>query len=231
MNAKAARILRKAGLSVSRYRHSTPARRALMLATRNVDLLVDGGANVGQYATEIRSHGYRGDIVSFEPLTTVLPHLQAVAAADGRWRVVAAALGDRTGESTINESSSNRFSSLLPNAPLQDKVSPQARVTRTETIDVVRLDDTIETEDRTVAVKLDVQGYEREALLGAAATVAAAVYLELEISLVPLYAGQASAPELFSLCFDHGFDLAWADPFYLDATGRALQLNAIFVRP
>ena len=41
---------------------------ANVIADRNIDLIVDVGANVGQYAKSLRLHGYGGRIVSFEPI-------------------------------------------------------------------------------------------------------------------------------------------------------------------
>jgi SAM-dependent methyltransferase len=38
------------------------------LISRNVDLVLDVGANVGQFGTDLRRYGYKGEILSFEPL-------------------------------------------------------------------------------------------------------------------------------------------------------------------
>lgn len=224
------RLLSRLDISVGRYRYTTPVRRVLMLRSARVDLLVDGGANFGQYAREIRAHGYDGRILSFEPLSRSYAALAEAASHDPAWEAINAALGAEPGVATIHRSVSDDFSSLLSNTALQATVRPQSQVIGQETVRVVTVDDAIGTRGTNVGVKLDVQGFEKQALLGGAHTVQRAVYLELELSLAPLYEGQASARELLDLCFDAGFELGWVEPFYLASSGRAMQLNALFVR-
>jgi hypothetical protein len=57
------------------------------LRTRQIDLVVDGGANLGQFAESIRNKGYRGRIHSFEPVGYVFDALQERASNDVHWRV------------------------------------------------------------------------------------------------------------------------------------------------
>lgn len=53
-------ILRSRGIEVGGYRYTVSARRQQMLAHYGVGLLVDVGANVGQYALAVRAGGYQG---------------------------------------------------------------------------------------------------------------------------------------------------------------------------
>ncbi|MEU0217078.1 FkbM family methyltransferase, partial [Streptomyces sp. NPDC006265] len=58
----------------------------LILRSR-IDVVLDVGANRGQYAAMLRRFGYRGRIVSFEPLHEPLRTLRRRAAADPLWTV------------------------------------------------------------------------------------------------------------------------------------------------
>ena len=48
----------------------------------DVDLVLDVGANVGQFASELRLVGYKGSFVSFEPLSVAHKTLSEVAGRD-----------------------------------------------------------------------------------------------------------------------------------------------------
>jgi len=64
------RILsRKFGIEINRYNvaQSHYARTGVQLAYHNVDCVIDVGANDGGYGEFIRSTGFKGNIVSFEP--------------------------------------------------------------------------------------------------------------------------------------------------------------------
>src|SRR5690242_8065586 len=111
--AQARRLLRGATLDVIRYhpRSHPLARRMRLLATHGIDVVLDVGANIGQYGEELRRLGYRGRIVSFEPMSAAFAELQARAQADGRWQVIHAGLGAQAGTARINLAGNSASSS------------------------------------------------------------------------------------------------------------------------
>src|SRR5689334_6108328 len=161
--------LRKAGFELARYHPTTsPVARRMQLLERNrIDLVFDVGANVGQYATSLREGGYRGRIVSFEPLTSAFSQLVASAQADPLWEVVNAGLGDRDERATINIAGNSQSSSLLDMLPAHVKSAPVSAYVGKEEITLSRLDSVFSKYhrrgDRTF-LKLDAQGYERKIL-------------------------------------------------------------------
>ena len=81
----------------------------------DIDLILDVGANTGQFASEVRSCGYAGRIVSFEPLTLAHDKLVQACAGDSLWDAYPrCALGDQAGEIEINIASNSVSSSILP---------------------------------------------------------------------------------------------------------------------
>jgi FkbM family methyltransferase len=70
--------------------------------------VIDVGANSGQYAGGLRAAGYRGRIVSFEPLSEPYGQLAAASSKDADWDCRQLALGRRPGTTTINVSEDSR---------------------------------------------------------------------------------------------------------------------------
>ena len=60
-------------------------RRARLLAWQGIDVVIDVGANAGQYGRSVREGGYDGRIVSFEPLSAAFEQLASATSDDGRW--------------------------------------------------------------------------------------------------------------------------------------------------
>src|SRR5262245_44939937 len=103
---------RRLGVEISHYRPFVP-RVVARLNNAAVPVVVDVGASVGQYATELRKHGYRGDIVSFEPVQKAFAGLMDAAAGDEKWSCHRVALGATAEEARINVASNLASSSLL----------------------------------------------------------------------------------------------------------------------
>ena len=78
-----------------------------------VDCVFDVGANRGQYARIIRKKvGFKGDIISFEPIPELAKELKETSASDPHWHIEQRALDREAGPATFNEMES-QFSSLL----------------------------------------------------------------------------------------------------------------------
>lgn len=114
-------VLRRAGYELNRYPPpiEDPALEesqwaVRLMASEGVDVVLDVGANTGQFAGRIREAGYSGAIVSFEPLGDACLGLRRRAAADPAWEVRRLALGDHDAQATeINVSRNSVSSSLL----------------------------------------------------------------------------------------------------------------------
>ena len=106
------KTLRRLGVDIGRYR-PVGARRNALLARHGIRSTIDVGANKGQYAAELRAYGFRGTIVSFEPLSAPYAVLAAEAAADPLWRTHQSALGDAVGQAQINVAANTASGGLL----------------------------------------------------------------------------------------------------------------------
>ena len=203
-------------------------RRARLLRERRVETVLDGGANAGQYAARLRKLGYAGRIVSVEPIPSVFRELEARAAGDGRWECVHAALAREPGMIDLHVASVTEVSSVLPATGAVHTEGWTA--TRPVSVPSTTVDALLQGTGRAY-IKLDVQGYELEALAGAAAALRNAAALEVELSTVALYEGAPLLPELVRFVTEQGYSLFSAEPALVDYdSGRILQLDGIFVR-
>ena len=67
------------------------------IRSRNVNVVLDAGANRGFYALHLRMAGYTEYILSFEPVLECFQELSQRAACDSKWLVFNSALGDYIG--------------------------------------------------------------------------------------------------------------------------------------
>ncbi|MFE0105754.1 FkbM family methyltransferase [Streptomyces sp. NPDC059009] len=230
------RAARRVGLDVGRYPQETDDfRTALLLREHGVGVVLDVGAHTGGYGAGLRSHGYRGRIVSFEPVAEHHRRLAARAARDRAWTTRRLALGAAPGEAALHVAgNAGASSSLLPMLERHARAAPDSAYVRQERVEVGRLDavwDEVVRPGERVFLKLDVQGFERQVLDGLGARVADCAGLQLEMSLVPLYAGGVLYRELLDWAEERGFALMNLLPGFADAgSGRMYQCDAVLMR-
>src|SRR5262249_39212648 len=92
------------GLDIRRVPKGREPNLLAVLPSRHVDLVLDVGANVGQFGAQLREYGYTGEILSFEPLEEVFATLAANVAADPKWTARKLALGVERGRTEVNVS-------------------------------------------------------------------------------------------------------------------------------
>jgi FkbM family methyltransferase len=205
------------------------AREALL---RDVDVVVDVGANAGQYGEQLRAAGYRGRLVSLEPVTEAYEQLRRRASADGAWEALQVAASDADGELTLNLTDDSRSSSVLArNERFADKPGWAPRESRP--VPARRLEgmaDELLRPGERAFLKIDVQGYERQVLDGAGAALGRFGAIELELSVTALYEGQPSLAEMLPLLSDRGFRPVSLEPILLDDDGLLMELDGLFAR-
>jgi FkbM family methyltransferase len=213
---------------------SQKLRHQLLFSQLPIDLVLDVGANTGQFVHQCRAAGYKGEIISFEPSAAAHAGLLQSAAPDPFWTVAdRMALGAKTGEVEINIAANSYSSSILPMLDSHLAAAPHSAYLQKEKVPLRRLDDIVpsNTPGRHIFLKLDVQGYESHVLAGATQLLNHTLALQLEMSLLPLYEGETLMPQMHAAMTAKGFDLWDLEPSFRDpATGRLLQIDAIFLQ-
>jgi FkbM family methyltransferase len=230
--------LRRIGFDLIRYnpQKSHEAALARLLAAREIDTILDIGANEGQYATMVRQAGFRGKIVSFEPLAEAHSKLKQSAARDPLWTVAPRmALGDHDGTLLMHVAGNSASSSALPMLDAHLRAAPESAYIGSEKVPVSKLDtvaEDLQVGGQNLFLKIDVQGFEPQVLEGAARLLDRIQGVQLELSLAPLYEGQTLFLPLVDSLAKKGFELWALIPGFIDnKTGRTLQVDGIFFRP
>ena len=227
-------VLGRAGWEIRPTTTDEDQRRAKLMASEDIDVVLDIGANVGQYGMRLRNNGYSGRIVSFEPYAQAFDVLHRTATRDGLWDAYRLALTDQEGEAELNIAGNSFSSSLLSLTERHLESAPGSARVATETVPTARLDSAwaqFVGTARRPWIKLDVQGAEMAVLRGAGDRIEDARALQVELSLEPLYEGDVEWRTMVDWLGKRGFALAAVEPGFDDPiTGRMLQFDGIFLR-
>jgi FkbM family methyltransferase len=205
------------------------------LAAHNITVVFDIGANIGQFGKHLRDNGYKGKLVSFEPLSTAYKQLLALSKNDPEWIVAPKmAIGSEDGEVDIQISGNSQSSSILNMLDIHKKAEPTSVYVGVEKAALKKLDSVAPeylSNDDVLFLKIDTQGYEEMVLNGALAIMPKVKGMQLEISLVPLYEGQLLYEDMLVKIKNFGFELWSITPVFYDIkNGKQLQIDATFYR-
>lgn len=231
------KVFQKAGFKVERYCQGTTPGLQLTksIMSNSIDLVVDVGAASGGYGCALRSHGYNGKILSFEPLASAHESLSRNTAKDCCWEVAPRmALGENDSVAVINVAGNSDSSSLLDMMDAHRSAAPRSAYIDRQEVDVKRLDGLehpLLKEAGSIFLKIDTQGFEGPVLRGATGLLPRIMGIQVEMSLVPLYAGQSGWRELMEQIENLGFELWNIFPGFMDTRrGKLLQFDGLFFR-
>lgn len=206
---------------------------SLKMKELDVETVLDVGANVGQFVGELRREGWRGRVVSFEPLPIAHSQLERRAKADPHWIVAPPmALGRQSATAPMNVSHNLASSSLLSVEQRSTDAAPGSATAGIATIRVEPLDVVLAPEwAAPFGIKLDTQGFELEVLAGAEETLKQTKIVMTELSLTRLYRDGAKLTDVYGRLVDAGFECIALTEGFLDlANNEMLQVDGVFVR-
>lgn len=230
------RVLRKTfGVDIVGVGNTTTFQHHLgeLLERNRIDLVIDVGANDGQFASKLREIGYGGRICSVEPVSRCHASLEARAAADPNWSVHRTAMGRAPGTATINIFEASDFSSFLKPNGFGQSTFDKMKIAASEEVPVQTLDafmnEHVAPEAR-VFLKMDTQGFDLEVFAGLRDRIGQVSAIVSELSLTPIYEGMPDFLQALAEFRRRGFSVSGMFPVNRAADLSLIEMDCCFVR-
>ena len=240
---KLKRLLRRtamvAGLRVVRFppQDSLQGHLQKFLRRTRVNCVLDVGAHDGEYAEELREIGYKGRIVSFEPVQSSYEALVRKAKRFGNWIVHGWALGAGEGEREINVYRGGVFNSFLPSSEFgSQRFGVDLELATTQRVRVRRLDQIFDEcvsgiDHPRVFLKMDTQGWDLEVLKGAGGVHSLLVGIQSELAVKHCYEGMVGFTDALKEYAALGFEVTGIFPVAHDEDQlRVVEFDCVMVR-
>ena len=204
-----------------------------LLSKLNIDTVLDIGANEGQFAKKLRNIGYKEKIISFEPLNKVFDILKKESDNDASWQASNIAIGDKDGETIINESNYSLSSSILPMSKLHLEAKENSNYIGKQKVSIKKIDTVIDSENlikNNLFLKIDTQGFEYQVISGSIENLKNIRAILCELTLVELYEGQKLWLDIVELLTANNFEIWSLEKGFQNSKNRQiLQIDCIFL--
>jgi FkbM family methyltransferase len=191
---------------------------------------------VGEYGQWLRYNGFRGRIVSFEPVEASFGLLEQRCSRDPRWDAHRIALGSTDSEARINVMRHSNFSSFLaPNEYSHREFGDCTLVTHGESVPVRRLAglfDEVTGGSRRghVYLKMDTQGWDLQVLEGGMGCLERVAALQSEVSVNAIYEGMPNLVDSIARLESLGYLLSGLFPVQVDSRMSVIEFDCVAVR-
>lgn len=194
--------------------------------------IVDIGANKGQFSLAARKNLKNAEIFAFEPLAKPAEKISRLFKYDDSVTIFKIAIGPERRQTLMNVSHSDDSSSLLEISELQNNLFPDTYKDSTEMINEDTLESALDHYEicEPSLLKIDVQGYEMEALKGSLIYLKKFTHVYCECSYLSLYGDQPLASEIVEFMFEQGFNLDGIYNTCYTKDGIAIQSDFLFKR-
>jgi FkbM family methyltransferase len=205
------------------------------MRSRNIDCVFDVGANSGQYGLFLRSLGYQGYIISFEPVSSVFSELSMGSQNDKKWISCNYALGDKNEQKTINVCKSTVFFSFLKANDYSKNIWHSLEHMEPELVYVKRLDKvwqelTAKLGCNNFMLKLDTQGFDNYVFDGAHSIIRKINVLQSELSLIPVYEGMGQVYDILNKYHKSNFFISGIYPINRDDSLAVIDYDYVMVK-
>lgn len=202
------------------------------------DLVIDVGANRGQFALEIRELGYSGPMLSIEPQQSLADQLTEDAKTqEFPWEIIRGAASETESELILQTFRDDTFSSFhSPNQTALKRFGKLLEPGTPEKVPVRKLDDWLAAssfaDSKKIFLKTDTQGHDLAVLAGAHQTLQSTIIGLAEGALIPLYDSVATPESLRNVFAPYELRPAgfYAVSHQVEDMA-AIEMDCLFTRP
>ena len=205
--------------------------RQLRKETGPVRTIIDGGANIGQFARAALETFPEATIISFEPVPDVFDVLSSNLNNEDSVVLRKYALGSSNGSIKFFRNDYHQASSALELLPEATRTHEMISMNHSEIeVEVTTLDsiDSKADFEEPILIKLDLQGYELQALKGATRLLERTTFVLVEMALNKSYVGEAGAEDIGRYLNENGFAQIATLNQLTDADHNVTQVDALF---
>jgi len=201
-----------------------------VLVSHKIESVVDIGANVGQFGSDLRNSGFKGTIFSMEPGSDAYSILDKRASRDSKWQAFKIAVGSHSGNLYLNVANNRGLSSSILQMSQHLEFFTDVHYQERELVPVEKLSSLIKKlnlDPGRTLVKIDTQGYEYEILKGAESFLEDIALIYLEASLVPLYQNEMDLRILLDFLYQHNHRLIDFSQGLRTKSGKLIQIDLL----
>ena len=193
---------------------------------KNVDIIIDVGANEGQFATMARFCWPKAEIVSSEPDPSAASKFINNHKFDKKIRLHQIALGSSDCKRVLNISENTAQNSFLQEIGLKSKKK------KTTLVKIKSLDKVFKIKPKKIyLLKLDVQGFELEVIRGAKNILNQITFILVEISVAHMYENGAKIEDVWRLLRKAGFIYySIVDQYRCVNSACIQQIDVLFIK-
>lgn len=210
--------------SISSYEILTNLKRLI----NEIDVIIDVGANSGQF-TKASSYFYpKAKIFAFEPLEDLYKKNKENFKNASNIEFHQLAFGNEEGHINFYKNAYGHVSSALEISE-ENKFYPKETITKVE-VPISKVDSFFKERNlsKKTLLKLDVQGFELEVLKGAIETLKNIDYVIIEANLEKLYNQQPTFNMVNKFLLAHGFDLHGMLDFNLGNKNKYIEIDLLY---
>jgi FkbM family methyltransferase len=197
-----------------------------------IDLIIDVGAHKGEFSKDVLSENYDGKIISFEPQLKIYNILLNNSKKYKNWIIhERCGIGSRKEDLMINVMSETTCSSYLePNIKLLS-IDPSSKVIKKENTKIETLNYLFSNKyklKKNTFLKIDTQGYDKFVLKGASSILKKILFVQLELSIDPLYVNETNYEDMIKYMRKEGFIIWKIGGVIENLKGKTMAFDIVF---